>query len=113
MTDSTAGPSGPDEPRETLPLEDSGQPYPSRVLETVRLFVINPSEGFRRMSDSTDLLLPMSYALVFAVFQALAEFVWSWVIPFGPWLLWEESFGDTVSRAGSGLIALVCQHNDG
>jgi hypothetical protein len=108
MSDSTPGPPppGPEVPPTGLPIEEPTGPYPQRFVETLRLFIISPREAFGRMSISSEILLPLSYALILSIYRAVVDLFWNYLIPFWPWILSDEGESAFV-RLTSGFAGLI------
>ena len=107
MSDPTPGPPGPEDPVEGLPIEVGTGPYPQRFVETLKLFIVNPKEAFGRISISTEILLPLSYALVLSIVRAVIDLLWSWVIPFWPWILSDQGGRWAIANLTSGFVGLI------
>jgi hypothetical protein len=106
MSDSTAGPPGPEDSPAGLPIEEPTGPYPQRFVETLRLFIVDPKQAFGRMSVSSEILLPLSYALIMGFYRAVVDLFWNRVIRFWPWLLSDESLSSVWTRLTSGFLGL-------
>ena len=108
MSDSTPGspPPGPEVPPAGLPIEERAGPYPQRFVETLKLFIVNPKEAYGRMTISSEILLPLSFALILSVYRAVVDLFWNWIIPFWPWILSDDG-GSAVARMTRGVGGLL------
>ena len=68
MTDTTP-------PEPMLPFEESGRPFLAGLIETVKLFVTDPTTAYRRMSLTADIFRPLIYGVLVAWVGNLAAFL--------------------------------------
>jgi hypothetical protein len=68
MTDTTP-------PEPMLPFEESGRPFLAGLVETVKLFVTDPTTAFRRMSLTADIFRPLIYGVLVAWVGNLAAYL--------------------------------------
>ena len=61
------------EPR--VPFEDAAQPFLAALIETVKLFVTDPTTAFRRMSLDGDVFRPLIYGVLLAWVGNLAAYL--------------------------------------
>jgi len=76
MNDQNLPPSpdpAPQEPR--VPFEDAAQPFLAALIETVKLFVTDPTTAFRRMSLDGDVFRPLIYGVLLAWVGNLAAYL--------------------------------------
>ena len=76
MNDQALPPSpdpAPQEPR--VPFEDAAQPFLAALIETVKLFVTDPTTAFRRMSLDGDVFRPLIYGVLLAWVGNLAAYL--------------------------------------
>jgi hypothetical protein len=77
---------------EPLPLEKPGYPALEGIYETAKLFLLNPSDAFARMSTSGDIGRPLLFAVVLGWVGIVAAQLYQLLIPrFGmPWRYFPE-----------------------
>jgi hypothetical protein len=68
-----------------LPWEQPGFPALEGLFETAKLFLVNPGEGFARMSLTGDLGRPLLFAVVFGWVGIVAGQLYQLLIPGMPW----------------------------
>jgi len=68
MTDTTP-------PEPMLPFEESGRPFLAGLVETVKLFVTDPTTAFRRMSLTADIFRPLIYGVLLGWVGNLAAYL--------------------------------------
>jgi hypothetical protein len=64
-------------PMAPIPWEQPGQSAVSALLETAKLFLMSPTEAFRRMPVTADILRPLIYAILFGWFGLAIGQIWS------------------------------------
>ena len=78
MTESTPPPATvPD----ILPWENPGLGFGARLTGTLKLLILRPVEGFRRMPVHAEFLMPLMFAVLMVFVGTLFSFAWEQVIP--------------------------------
>jgi hypothetical protein len=62
-------------PEPTLPFEEPGRPFVAGLVETVKLFITDPTAAFRRMSLTTDIFRPLIYGVLLSWIGNAAAYV--------------------------------------
>ena len=63
-----------------LPIEEADRPFFPGLLDTIKLFALDPMGGYSRMSLEIDLTKPLLYGLIVAWLGTFVQFLWSLVI---------------------------------
>ena len=61
----------------TLPFEEAGRPFFAGLLETIKLFITDPTTAFRRMSLTTDIFRPLIYGVLLSWVGDAAAYVFA------------------------------------
>jgi hypothetical protein len=68
-------------PEPTLPFEDPAQPAVAGLIETVKLFITDPTTAFRRMSLTIDVFRPLIYGVLMGWIGQAVAFVFALMFP--------------------------------
>ncbi|HXV75359.1 MAG TPA: YIP1 family protein, partial [Candidatus Polarisedimenticolaceae bacterium] len=65
-----------DKPTATLPFEEPGRAFGAGLLETIKLFILDPDQAFRRMPLRSDILRPLIYAVIVGWVGTAVAYLW-------------------------------------
>jgi len=80
MSESPPEPPVHEEAPPALPLEEPDRPFVPGLVDTVKLFALDPMGGYARMSLEIDLTKPLLFGLIVAWLGTFVQFLWSLVI---------------------------------
>jgi hypothetical protein len=64
-------------PSATLPFEEPGRAFGSGLIETIKLFVLDPNDAYRRMPLNTEISRPLIYAILVGWVGAALAYLWA------------------------------------
>src|SRR5262249_39411524 len=67
-------------PPPAIPWEQPGVPWPTGLIETVKLLFTRPREAFERMPPGDDVLRPLLFAIAVGWISTLLHLLWA--VPF-------------------------------
>ena len=80
MTDQTTGPPAQESTQPaTLPNEDPRRTFLNGLLESIKLFIVDPMRAYRQMPVTSEIGRPLAYGVILGWLGGLIDFMWGMV----------------------------------